>query len=556
MDKQYSESVLRDLIACNLHLIETGMQLIDKEHYLPNKMGTRGFIDILAKDKAGHLVIVEVKKSDAASREAIHEVFKYLEGVKVNKGLKNEEIRLLIISTDWRELIVPFSSFCQSSDVNIQGYSIEIKEGSSISSIRKVEPILCNSERLFCEHHMLRAYTSAERLQHGIKEHVKAFKVKGIDDYVLLILEAPQGHRERELQAMAAELLQMGIAKENRDDMLRRMAAQYPSYDFIIYSATQLQTEQKYWEIIKTDSDNYEEVLEIIDDYTGENRINTLHDYAIDNVAPIPSCDTAQIGNAAKLEDYIHNQGWTVQKIIRGSILDNEFLDDRMILDELMGAQGRTRQKYFKTFDSQNRAGIVSMKKEIAYCLQDNKQWQVPIRDIVDRLLIETQEKRFRGKIYIYNPMHIIYSIYLMIKDNNIMNRIPYFHIEVKYEESTAFYFGSLAPFKKGIPLDDVLEKHFEYDLYDLALSLTWGGYLQRDLEIVKDLGLKYCVYKVDIAGNKSQFYEYIDYEFTPCDEVVPFEGMLSYLRTETAVVDDIVNLFDDRLPQKGYTFI
>lgn len=556
MDKQYSESVIRDLIACNLHLIETGMQLIDKEHYLPNKMGTRGFIDILAKDKAGHLVVIEVKKSDVASREAIHEVFKYLEGVKVNKGLKNEEIRLLIISTDWRELIVPFSSFCQSSDVNVQGYSMEIKEGPFISSVKRVEPILCKSGRMFCEHHMLRAYTSAEGLQRGIKEHVKAFEAKGINDYILLILEGPPGHRERELQAMAAGLLQMGIAEADHEDMIRRMVELYPSYDFIIYSAIQLQTEEKYWEVIKTDSDNYEEVLEIIDDYIGEDRISTLHDYAIDNVAPIPSCDTAQIGNAAKLEDYIYNQGWTVQKMIRGSVLDNEFLDDMTILDELMGAQGRTRQKYFKTFDSQNRAGIVSMKKEIEYCLQDNKQWQVPIRDIVDILLNETKEKRFSGKIYIYNPMHIIYSIYLMTKDNNIMNWIPYFHIEVEYEEGTVFYFGSLAPFKKGMPLNNILGKYFAYDLYDLALSLTWGGYLQRDLEIAKALGFRYYVYKVENVGEAKQFYEYIDYEFTPCDEVMPFEGMLSYLRTETAVVDDIVNLFEHILPQKGYTFI
>ncbi|MDE7287390.1 MAG: hypothetical protein K2N55_11200 [Lachnospiraceae bacterium] len=169
---------------------------------------------------------------------------------------------------------------------------------------------------------------------------MEAFKNKGIDDYVLLILEAPQGHRERELQAMAAGLLQMGIAKADQDDVIRRMAEQYPSYDFIIYSATQLQTEEKYWEIIKTDANKYAEAMEIIDDYSGEDRINTLHDYAIDNVAPVPACNLVQIGYAAKLDDYIHNQNWTVQKIIRGSILDNEFLDDITILDELMGHRG------------------------------------------------------------------------------------------------------------------------------------------------------------------------------------------------------------------------
>ncbi|MDE7287391.1 MAG: hypothetical protein K2N55_11205 [Lachnospiraceae bacterium] len=196
------------------------------------------------------------------------------------------------------------------------------------------------------------------------------------------------------------------------------------------------------------------------------------------------------------------------------------------------------------------------MKKEVDYCLQDNKQWQVPIRNIVDMLLSEAEEKIFNGKIYIYNPMHIIYSIYLMIKDNNIMNWIPYFLIEVEYEENAAFYFGSLVPFKKGMPLDKILGKHFAYDLYDLALSLTWGGYLQKDLEIVKDFGFRYDVFKVDLVGDEKLFYEYIDYEFTSCKEVTPFEGMMSYLRTETAIVDDVVDLFENTLPQKGYTFI
>ena len=554
MSKEYSESVIRDIIASNLDLIEPGMVLIEKEHYLPNKMGTKGFVDILAKDKDGHLVVIEVKKSDATSREAIHEIFKYLEGVKVNKGLKNEEIRLLIISTDWRELIIPFSSFCQNSDINVDGYSIEIKEDQSISSIKKVEPIISNAERLFCEHHMLRAYTSSERLQRGIEEHRKAFKAKEIDDYVLLILEAPEGHRERELQAMTAQFLQMGISAQ--EDEISKMIDRYPSYDFIIYSATQLQTEEKYWDIIKTDPDEYAEVAEIIEDYVGEDRINTLHDYAIDNVSPTPECDTAQIGNAAKLEDYIHNQNWTVQKIIRGKRLDNEFLDDMTILEELMGAEGRTRQKYSRAFDSQNRAGIASMKKEIGYCLQDNKQWKVPITDIVDSLLNEAEKASFKGKIYIYNPMHMIYTIYLIAKTGNIMDWTPNFYVVAEYEEHTVLYFGKLKYLGNHVPFEQILKKHFYGDYHDLALSLTWGGYLQNDLDIVKDLGFTYSTYKVDIAGEERKFYEYRDYDFKPCDETDPFQDIVLYLQTQTDAVDDIVDLFEVTLAQKGYTFI
>lgn len=436
----------------------------------------------------------------------------------------------------------------------MDGYSIEIKDDKSISSIRKVEPVICKEERLFCEHHMLRAYTSAESLQDGIEDHKKAFKAKEIDDYVLVILKAPEGHRERERQAMEAWFLQMGI--DVGEDMLSKMTDPYPGYDFIIYSATQLQTEDKYWDIIKTDPDTYGEVVEIIDDYEREDRIHTLHDYAVDVVSPTPECDTAQIGYIAKLENYLYNQNWTVQKIIRGRRFDNEFLDDMTILDELTGGQGRTRQKYIKEFDSRNRAGLVRMKKEIDYCLQDNKQWKVPVADIVDDLLNRADEERFKGKVYIYNPMHIIYTIYLMAKSGDSMSWAPYFNIIVEYEDHMTLYFGELKYLGKRVPFDKILKKYFEKNFFDLAFSLTWGGYLHNDPDMVKDLGFRYQIYKVDMGREEKEFYEYIDYDFKSCDEVEPFRDMQLFLQTETDAVEDIVHLFEDALPQKGYNFV
>ena len=119
MTRKYTESEIRDIIADNLQCIEPGMVLIDTEHYLPNYKGTKGFVDILAKDCKDHLTVIEVKKSNSTAREAIHEVFKYLEGVKINKGLRDDEIRLLILSTEWDELLIPFSSLSHSDIINV-----------------------------------------------------------------------------------------------------------------------------------------------------------------------------------------------------------------------------------------------------------------------------------------------------------------------------------------------------------------------------------------------------------------------------------------------------
>lgn len=80
-----------------------------------------------------------------------------------NKGLKDEEIRLLIISTEWKELLIPFSSLCKNSSINIKGYSIEINERGTILSVREVIPIVYNDERIFCEHHIYRVYKAEEQ---------------------------------------------------------------------------------------------------------------------------------------------------------------------------------------------------------------------------------------------------------------------------------------------------------------------------------------------------------------------------------------------------------
>jgi RecB family endonuclease NucS len=81
-----TEDEIRDLLANQLEVLEPGLCLIEKEKYIPNPLGTRGFIDLLARDASGHFVLIELKRSDASAREAIHEILKYVEGVKYHLG--------------------------------------------------------------------------------------------------------------------------------------------------------------------------------------------------------------------------------------------------------------------------------------------------------------------------------------------------------------------------------------------------------------------------------------------------------------------------------------
>jgi RecB family endonuclease NucS len=87
MKRKVVENIIRDYLADNLSVICNDLSLIKKEYYLPNILGTRGFIDILAKDNKNNYVIIELKRTNEASREALHEILKYVEVLKQNKNV-------------------------------------------------------------------------------------------------------------------------------------------------------------------------------------------------------------------------------------------------------------------------------------------------------------------------------------------------------------------------------------------------------------------------------------------------------------------------------------
>lgn len=165
------EAALRDLISEQIHILEEGLTLLDIEKYVPHRLGTRGFIDLLAKDAQNRWVLIEVKRSNAAEREAIHEIHKYVEGVKDSLGARDDDIRTIVVSTEWGELLVPFSRFVLETSFSVVGLKISLSDTGSISSVDKVSPLPVTSGRVLSPWHEVSLYTSEERLRNGIESH-------------------------------------------------------------------------------------------------------------------------------------------------------------------------------------------------------------------------------------------------------------------------------------------------------------------------------------------------------------------------------------------------
>jgi len=544
-----------------LDIVDETLVYLDKESYLPNKLGTKGFIDILAKDNKGHLVIIEVKKSNSVARAALHEVLKYLEGIKQKKKLRDDEIRIIIVSTKWDELLVPFSSFYKRCNCNIEGFLLAINKLAEPVSVKRIKPLKLENDRLFSDQHMLRFYTSEENMIKGISSHEQCYKKKGINNYVLVVLSAPEGCREKTIGAIENNLKQfneeIGGSEESQDDVIKKIKEDFPDYRYLIYSATLLLGEKSYWDIIKQDKNIFEEINEIISDCEDEERISTLYEYAVDVCEPVPYYETLQIGYPAKFQEITENSGWVITKIIRGgSLEENEILSDEVIIGEIKGNTGSTQQKYSREFSSENKADLITIKKEVKNCLKDNLEWQIPMVNIIEQLQELAEQENFTGKTYIYNPMHTIYTIYLMVSKGESLSWVPTFYISVNKDEETLVYIGCLKGNGKKPSLSSALKEFYDERLFDFFFSLTWGGYQENDNDIATSLGLTYTTFLIKQKNEGKEFYEYINFRFVECKEFNPLEFLFEFLNKEEKLVEDIIYLFENQSKELGYTLI
>ena len=548
-----SESEIRDLLVKRLDIFGEGLELIDKEAYLPNKLGTKGFIDILAKDKYGRYIIIELKKSGPASREALHEVLKYIEGLKANKKLKDSEIRVFIVSTIWDELLIPFSSFHKKSKCPVEGFLLKIDENGEPSSVSKIIPVKLNNDRLLSDYHMIRYYSSEANLQNGIRSHIDSFAEKGVEDYVLLMLKAPPGLHEKEISSTISGFKSItGKTDNDLKDEIEKIKQCLPDYGYIIYSAVQILDEPEYLRILSMDHNLYDEVQEYIVETEGEERIQILHEYAIDNVEPLPFSESLEIAYPAKLSSKLDSVGWKIESIYRGGgFKANELLSDKSIIEELRGSSGTNRQTYSQQIDSRNLVLLNQIRDEVKICLENNLPWQRQILHILEELQSKAEKDNFTGKIHIYNPQHTLLSIVLTVTERTPLY-IPdyYIHIETEHEKMT--YFGCMIRNTNKPNLKQVMQEFYDSDEFAMLFPLTGGGYEARDVEIAKSIGLEYRTFLCVQRGEKNEFFKYEDYKFEKCGTVDIFGDFLKFINDELDFVNDVLEFYEEHMIAPG----
>jgi hypothetical protein len=132
------EDRIRDYLADHLELIGDGLLLIRKEHALPNPSGSGGKIDILARDKFGVFVVVEIKRSDQAARQTLNEIHKYTGLLRTLHGLDETQVRVVIVSTEWNELRLPLSECVDIFPYSIEPIAITTTADGTVTGVERV----------------------------------------------------------------------------------------------------------------------------------------------------------------------------------------------------------------------------------------------------------------------------------------------------------------------------------------------------------------------------------------------------------------------------------
>lgn len=373
------EFALRDYLAANMALLEPGLELLGKEHYLRNNNGTSGFVDILAKDESGRLVVIEIKVDKSSEREAVTELMKYVALLRNSRGLRNSELRLIVVSTDWRELLTPLSEFRHNTDYNIQAiHAITQPDGTATFS-----PIALHtetSERHFATHHWLQIYNDAAERDKRRQEFSNSVKSRGINNFILA------------------------------DIIVENQFGTFPSF----YFAQQLEPVEFFERIVSAlGNETLEELQEYYDDE------EDYHQHLAGAAYGGLSVDAKEleISHPEKFKGWYERGVFKVEIIHRsGRFLADQLLTDDRLIFELCGFDGTANSWFLATCKPGDRARAAEIKSKSATCIAYNDRWRQSMSDILD---IAGANDQTGFALSIFNPENIIESIGNFVREKN-----------------------------------------------------------------------------------------------------------------------------------------
>ncbi|WHX17702.1 endonuclease NucS [Streptomyces malaysiensis subsp. malaysiensis] len=364
------EAQLRDMLAERLILIEPGLRLVDTEYSMPNAHGTRGRIDILARDRHGSWVVIELKRSDSSSARALHEVTKYAELLQREMGLRANRIRAMIVSTTWRELRVPVSNMARDWSHDLRGYQLTLDDEGRPVRADRVEFLEAPVPPRVTPHHFMYFYNSPQERDAGWHEIKTRAAEVGAQD----VLAANFRRMAQRDLVVAPYGLYCAIGRVHLDDM--------PAW------------------LDHYGSESYEDHGGFPLEYTVRGHILS-HVFAAD-------CELAHPGMLRKLDE---DPRWEIEDYrLAGDFARRTPLDEQDLLRDLNGdEEGLGEILYTGSARTTDRGRWPAFREESRRCFAGNPAWAQLVGRWLEDVSADSVERDVL--LHVYNPCDLIQSL-------------------------------------------------------------------------------------------------------------------------------------------------
>ncbi len=118
------EADLQKALRKHITQLEAGLEVIDNE--LEHRVKS-GFIDILAKDSQGRYVIIELY-TGIAGNDVVSKILKYMVDIAEAEGQLFEQVRGIIVASDFDEWVRIASQGIPNLDLNSDSYTLDFKK--------------------------------------------------------------------------------------------------------------------------------------------------------------------------------------------------------------------------------------------------------------------------------------------------------------------------------------------------------------------------------------------------------------------------------------------
>lgn len=388
------ENDIRDQLATRLSLIEPGLQHIANNYHLRNPHGADGFVDILARDSTGSFVVIELKKASSTSRQAMHEVGKYVDLLGRDKGLPPEMIRAIIVSTDWHELLVPFSYYVHQSDFDLSGFQLDLgADGLEPTGAHEVKPLKTATPRSLTASQ--RRIDEAGRTElaaswDAVKSRLGELQIR---DFVGLHLSMDENH-----------MVVLALGTILSDDPLAPMS-----------------------EVLRRELDFDDEDL---DEMTSEEIVLLGMEY---EGHPLNVCYPEKVGAL------ITGHGWHVDQVERSGVFEDlDLFPEADVLHACQGWAGGLSAYHFNgRARTSNTAQWAAFRGAISKVIADSPGWVAPTRMWLDSL--QESAPRWDISVNVYDNHDLLQSLLHGHRDHRWIELVPHFVLAVEAPNNMGF---------------------------------------------------------------------------------------------------------------------